>query len=117
MKDAAIIAVLGVAVVMAALTALMIAIMLITRLAPGGKDAKTKSALTEQQDESPEKESVAVIALALALAMQRQNAAPPGHSAPAGAPEPSVSRWASAGREQLMRSRRKAGRTWGRSSR
>lgn len=117
MKDAATIAVLGVAVVMAALTTLMIAIMLITRLAPGSKEARTDTALDELEDGGREKENVAVMAVALALAMEAESGRPADCEAPAVAPGQAFSRWASAGRERLMRSGCGAGRTWGRSSR
>lgn len=113
MGDAATIAVIGVGVVMAALIILMIAIMVITRMVPGSKDVGTNGATTEVQDESPGKESIAVIAAALALVMKAEKRAPAVGDAPAGVPGQSVSRWASAGREQLMHSRRKTGRKWG----
>ncbi|MBN2098523.1 MAG: hypothetical protein JW753_02890 [Dehalococcoidia bacterium] len=117
MGDAATIAVIGVAVVMAALVILMIAIMVITRLVPGSKEARTDTTREDVQDESPEKESVAVIAVAITLAMEAQRKAPAVGGAPAGPPGQVASRWASAGREQLMRSRGGTGRKWGGSSR
>jgi Na+-transporting methylmalonyl-CoA/oxaloacetate decarboxylase gamma subunit len=116
MTDAATIAVVGVAVVMAALTILMIAIMVITRLVPGSKEAQTNATPEEIQDVSPEKKSVAAIAVAMALAMEAEGKASAFGGAPTGAPGEAVSRWASAGREQLMHSRSKTGRKWGRPS-
>ena len=115
MGDAATIAVIGVGVVLAALSILMIAITVITRLVPGSKESKADTTLEEVQDESPEKESVAVVAVAIALAMEAEKVA----YAVGGAPviqRPAASRWAAAGREQLMRSRRNTGRKWGRPS-
>jgi Na+-transporting methylmalonyl-CoA/oxaloacetate decarboxylase gamma subunit len=116
MRDAATIAVIGVAVVMAALVILMMAITVITRLVPGSKEAKTDTTREDVQDESPEKESVAVMAVAITLAMEAQRKAPAVGGGPAAGPL-GQTRWASAGREQLMRSRGETGRKWGGSSR
>ena len=77
MKDAATLAVVGVVVVMAALTILMIAIMVITRLVPGSKEAKTNATPEDIQDEELEKKSVAAIAVAMALAMEAEKRRPP----------------------------------------
>lgn len=117
MGDAATIAVVGVVVVMAALTILMMAIMVINRLVPGNKGAKTSAVPEDLEGESCEKESVAAIALAVALAMVDNEATLNGRGTQSTAPGHEVSRWASAGRERLMRSRRKTGRKWGRLSR
>lgn len=117
LKDAATVAVIGVAVVMAALTILMIAIMVITRLAPRSEEAKMKAGPDDVHDASPEKESVAVIAVAMALAMEAEGNTTANGGAPADASAREAGRWASAGRERLMHSRSKAGQKWGRPSR
>lgn len=116
MRDAATIAVVGVAVVMAVLSILMIAIMVMTRLAPGRKEAKVDATLEEMQEDSPEKESVAAIAVAMALAVEAERNASAAGAMQSLIPGPTTGRWASAGREQLMRSRGRTGRRWGRTS-
>jgi Na+-transporting methylmalonyl-CoA/oxaloacetate decarboxylase gamma subunit len=117
LAEAATIAVLGVAVVMTALTILMLAIMVLTRLAPGKKENKEEEATIEVvQGQSPTKESIAAIAVAMALAMREKGAASTHGGPQAVAPRHAVSRWASAGKERLMGSRRKPGQKWGRPS-
>jgi len=111
---AATIAVVGVAVVMTALTTLMLAIMVLTRLAPGKKEGAEKRTLEEVQGQSPTKENIAAIAVAMALTMEEKEAALTVRGAQAAAPGHEVSRWASAGRERLMHSRRKPGHKRGR---
>lgn len=113
MGDAATIAIVGVAVVMAALIILMIAIMVITRLVPGSREITTNDVPGEVQDERPGKESVAAVAVAMALAMAAEVGAPAVGGEACGVAGQVSSRWASAGREQLMQSRRKTGRKWG----
>jgi Na+-transporting methylmalonyl-CoA/oxaloacetate decarboxylase gamma subunit len=115
LAEAATIAVLGVAVVMTALTILMLAIMVLTRLAPG-KENKEEATIEVVQGQSPTKESIAAIAVAMALAMREKGAASTHGGPQAVAPRHAVSRWASAGKERLMGSRRKPGQKWGRPS-
>lgn len=104
--------------VFVALIILMLAIMVINRLAPDrARKAEGSTMLEGIAAEESERQRVAVMAVALARAMQRETevAAQPRAVSPAGqAGEPS--RWATAGREQVMRSRGKAGRQWGRRS-
>lgn len=112
--EAATIAVVGVAVVMATLTILMLAIMLLTRLFPGKNGAIEMPKVMEGDE--PTRESVAAIAVAMALAMEKKESDSSGrHTQPVDSGH-QVSRWTSAGRERLMRSRRKPGQKWGRSS-
>ena len=118
LRSAGILIGVGMAVVFAALLILMVAIMIVNRLAPErpGK-AEGSTVLEGIADEESERRRVAALAAALARAMEhgargapQQRAAGPASSA--GGP----SRWAMAGREQAMRSRGKAGRQWGRRS-
>jgi Na+-transporting methylmalonyl-CoA/oxaloacetate decarboxylase gamma subunit len=108
----------GMAVVFAALLILMVAIMIVNRLAPErARKAQGSTVLEGIAAEESEREKVAVVAVALSRAMERETECAPqqGAISPAGsAGEPS--RWAQAGREQVMRSRGKAGRQWGRRS-
>lgn len=113
LAKAATIAVIGVAVVMIALIALMLVIMVLTRLAPGKKEGAEEGTPEEEQGQSPTKENIAAIAVAMALTMEEKEAALTGRGVPAAAPGEVVSRWASAGRERLMHSRKKPGRKWG----
>jgi len=117
LAKAATIAVIGVAVVMAALTTLMLVIMVLTRLAPGKEEDAEKGTLEEVQGEGPTKENIAAIAVAMALTMEEKEAALTVRGAQAAVPGHEVSRWASAGRERLMHSGRKPGHKWGRRSR
>ncbi len=104
------------AVVFVALLLLMVSIMVVNRLAPErARKAEGPTVLEGIAAEESERQAVAVMAVALARAMQQNDvAAQPAAGAAewAGAP----SRWAMAGREQVMRSRGKAGRQWGRRS-
>lgn len=107
LSEAATIALVGVAVVMVALTILMLAIMALNRLAP---DKKKKGSTgmempTALDEDEPGKESVAAMAVAVALAMEGQRE---GHNRGHGESPvslPLTSRWSAAGREQLMGSR------------
>ncbi len=83
---------------MATLTILMLAIMLMTRLAPGKKGhAETEMAKTTEED-GASKESVAAIAVAVALAMEEQRAGTiRGHSK-SPVSQPTGSRWSAAGK-------------------
>jgi sodium pump decarboxylase gamma subunit len=115
--EAATIAVVGVAVVMATLTILMLAIMLMTRLAPGKKGStETEMAKTTEED-GASKESVAAIAVAVALAMEEHEPKSIGGHGKSPVSQPTGSRWSAAGKERLMGSRGKAGRKWGGTSR
>jgi len=101
---------------MVALTILMVAIMLLTRLAPGKKGNGEIEIPNATEGDRPTKESIAAIAVAMALAMKEQEAGKiRGHDM---SPDslPVASRWSAAGRERLMRSRRKTGQKWGRPS-
>lgn len=115
LAEAATIAAVGVTVVMAALAALMVAIMLITRLAPGGKQTRSRAGTRDLVDETLERQGIAAMAVALAMVLdveKKSGAAPPAGPA---AVRPVASPWASAGREQLMRARG-SGPTRGRSA-
>lgn len=114
--EAATIAVIGVAMVMTALTVLMLVIMVLTRLAPGKKESKVEATSEVAHRQIPGKESVAAIAVAMALAMEEEEKGSSHRGPQTIAPGHTASRWASAGRERLMRSRRKTGQKWGRSS-
>lgn len=108
LSEAATIALVGVAVVMVALTILMLAIMALNRLAPDKKKKKGSTGMempTALEEDEPVKESVAAIAVAMALAMEGQKE---GHNHGHGESPvfpPMASRWSAAGRERLMGSR------------
>ena len=118
LREAGILIGVGMAVVFAALLILMVAIMIVNRLAPErARKADGSTVLEGIAAEESERQRVAVVAVALARAMEHGAQGVPQQRAavPAGAAgEPS--RWAMAGREQVMRSRGKAGRQWGRRS-
>lgn len=125
LTEAAILTVLGVLVVFVSLTSLMVAIILLSRLTSRkAAEATTKAPATEVQEISisgmepvPGKESIAAIAVALARSMsESETVRPKRHEGPL-PPGATSSKWASAGREELMRSRRKVGHRWGRASR
>ncbi len=107
----------GMAMVFAALLVLMVAIMVVNRLAPErARKAEGPTVLEGLAAEESEKRRVAAMAVALARAME---AASRGRArAAAGVPEwaDGPSPWVRAGREEVMRSRGKAGRQWGRRS-
>jgi sodium pump decarboxylase gamma subunit len=118
LAEAAILVVVGMAVVFAALVILMVAIMILNRLFPD-RDKRTEGpALAEAiVSEESEREIVAALAVAVAKAMEKERGVIPEQrtmNAVGWSGEPS--RWAASGREQAMRSRRKAGRQWGRRS-
>ena len=112
----------GMAVVFAALVILMVAIMILNRLFPDkGKKTEGPALVDGILSEESDREKVAVLAVALVKAMdmerEREREVIPEQrtvNAVGGSGEPS--RWAASGREQAMRSRRKAGRQWGRRS-
>jgi Na+-transporting methylmalonyl-CoA/oxaloacetate decarboxylase gamma subunit len=118
LAEAALLILIGMAVVFAALVILMVAIMIINRLAPDrAKKAEGPVLLEAIQSEDSEKGRIAAMAVALAKAMERDQEVISeqrmmGVVGLAGEP----SRWAASGREQAMRSRGKAGRQWGRRS-
>ena len=107
LSEAATIALVGVAVVMVALTTLMLAIMALNRLAP---DKKKKGSTgmempTALEEDEPVKESVAAIAVAMALAMEGQKEGRNHGHGESPVSRPMTSRWSAAGRERLMGSR------------
>ncbi len=118
MRDAGILIGVGMAVVFVALLVLMVAIMIVNRLAPErARKAEGLTVLEAVAAEESERQRAAVIAVALAADMERapSGTARPGAAAPAGwagGPSP----WLAAGRDQVMQSRGKAGRGWGRRS-
>jgi Na+-transporting methylmalonyl-CoA/oxaloacetate decarboxylase gamma subunit len=114
--EAATIAVVGVAVVMATLTILMLSIMLITRLAPGKKGSRDTEMAKTTEEAGDSKESVAAIAVAVALAMEEQEAGKVSQHGESLVSQPVASRWSAAGRERLMGSRGRAVHKWGRPS-
>ena len=105
-------AVTGVAVVLVGLTILMLAVLVLCRLAPGDKENKEKAAPNVLQGQGLSKESIAAMAVAMALAMEEQNTGSTVRHDEAPVPRPVVSPWAAAGRERLMRSRTKTGHKW-----
>jgi Na+-transporting methylmalonyl-CoA/oxaloacetate decarboxylase gamma subunit len=115
LADAALIAVLGVTVVMIALAILMVAIMAMTRLFPG-KGGEIVMPKATEGDEPP-RESIAAIAVAVALAMKEQEAGNISGHAESPVSGPVASRWSAAGRERLMGSRRNTEHRWGKPSR
>ena len=108
----------GMVVVFAALFILMVAIMILNRLFPDkGKKTEGPALVDGILSEESDREKVAVLAVALVKAMDKEREVIPEQrtvNAVGGSGEPS--RWAASGREQAMRSRRKAGRQWGRRS-
>ena len=108
----------GMLVVFVALTILVMAIMIMNRLFPEkAKKAEEPPVLEAIETERSERERVAALAVAVAKAMEKESeyALQQGVVGPGGwSGEPS--RWAASGREQVMRSRGKAGRQWGRRS-
>jgi Na+-transporting methylmalonyl-CoA/oxaloacetate decarboxylase gamma subunit len=115
--EAATIAVVGVAVVMTALTILMLAIMLLTRLFPGKKGNVETEMLKATEGDGPTKDSIAAIAVAVALAVEEQKAGKISQPGESPVSRPVASRWSAAGRERLMGSRRKTEHKWGKPSR
>ena len=108
------------AVVFAALVLLMLAVIVLRRVAQGRRDNEEGNGTAPGATESggPSKESIAAMAVGLALLMEGHRAAPAGRP---GGGVPTVgagaSPWVRAGRDQQMRSRRKVGHKWGRRSR
>jgi len=115
--EAATIAVVGVAVVMTALTVLMLAIMLLTRLFPGKKGNVEIAMFKATEGDGPTKDSIAAIAVAVALAMEEQKAGKISQPGESPVSRPVASRWSAAGRERLMGSRRKTEHKWRKPSR
>ena len=115
LADPALIAVLGVTVVMIALFILMVAIMLLTRLFPG-KNGEIEMPKVMEGDE-PTKETIAAIAVAMALTMREKEAGNISEHGESPVSGPVVSLWSAAGRERLMGSRRKTEHKWGKPSR
>jgi Na+-transporting methylmalonyl-CoA/oxaloacetate decarboxylase gamma subunit len=115
--DAAVIAAVGVTVVMTALAILMVAIMVLTRLFPGKKDNGEREMTKVMEGDEPTKESIAAIAVAVALAMKEQEAGNIRGHGESPVSGPVASRWSVAGRERLMGSRRNTEHKWGKPSR
>jgi Na+-transporting methylmalonyl-CoA/oxaloacetate decarboxylase gamma subunit len=116
--EAALLVGVGMAVVFAALVILMVAIMIMNRLFPDkGKKTEGPALLESVGTGESERERVAVMAVAVAKTMEKEGEIIPQQrtmNAVGWSGEPS--RWAASGREQVMRSRGKAGRQWGRRS-
>lgn len=114
--EGALLIVVGMLVVFAALFILMVAIMIMNRLFPDKVKKTEGPALAEAiLSEQSDRERVAVLAVALAKAMERE-VIPEQRTMNAVGPSGEPSRWAASGREQVMRSRGRAGRQWGRRS-
>jgi len=118
LAEAAILVAVGMAVVFAALVILMVSIMILNRLFPDRDKRTGGPALAEAiVSEESGREIVAALAVAVAKAMEKEREVIPEQrtmNVVGWSGEPS--RWAVSGREQAMRSRRKAGRQWGRRS-
>ena len=115
--EAALLILVGMAVVMTALVILMLAIMVMTRLFPG-KDISGEKEMTKvREGGGPTKESIAAIAVAMALAMKEQEAVNTSGHGQSPVSGPVVGRWSAAGRERLMGSRRNTEHKWGKPSR
>ena len=117
LADPALIAVLGITVVMIALFILMVAIMLLTRLFPGKEGSGEEQMIKVMEGDEPTKESIAAIAVAMALAMKEQETRNISGHGESPVSRPVASRWSAAGRERLMGSRRKTEHKWGKPSR
>ena len=115
--EAALLIVVGMAVVMTALLILMLAIMLMTRLFPGEKANGDREMIKVMEGVEPTKQSIAAIAVAMALAMKEQETRNISGHGESPVSRPVASRWSAAGRERLMGSRRKTEHKWGRPSR
>lgn len=114
--EAAALAVVGIATVLSALAILMVATMVVMRVVQGrGEESKEIPEPEPDPDRErfPAGERVAVIAVAVVLAMQKEQAASPGRDTTS-MTHAAVNQWQTAGRQRLMRSRKKAGRQWGR---
>ncbi len=115
--EAAALAVVGIATVLSALAILMVATMVVMRVVQGRRE---ESKEIPEPDPDPDRERfpagerVAVIAVAVALAMQKEQAASPARVGTTSMTHAAVNQWQTAGRQRLMRSRKKAGRQWGR---
>jgi Na+-transporting methylmalonyl-CoA/oxaloacetate decarboxylase gamma subunit len=113
LPEAALMAGAGVTVVFVALSILMLAIVLLSRLSP---DSRKKPAPGETQVAGPSRETIAAVAVAIALATEERRAISPPQPVSSTVPPPEVSPWAISGRERLVRSRTNMGHRWGRSS-
>lgn len=120
--ESATLTVVGMVVVFIGLIGLMLVIMLLSKVAPAKGEKKEAAAeevaptITEAAAEPrrDEKEAVAAIAVALAQLTEESQAAAVSQQPRVAAPETGTksSPWAVAGREELLRSREKAGRQW-----
>ena len=107
LAEAALLVVVGMAVVMIALAILMLAIMLMNRVFPGKKVSGEQQMIKLKEGNEPAKESIAAIAVALALAMKEQEAGNISGHGDSSVSAPVVSRWSATGRQRLMASRGK----------
>jgi hypothetical protein len=92
--------------------------MIMNRLFPDkGKKTEGPASAEAIVSEQSERERVAVLAVALVKAMEKEvEVIPEQRTMNAVGPSGEPSRWAASGREQVMRSRGRAGRQWGRRS-
>ncbi len=125
LTEAAILTVVGVITVFVALISLLVAIVLLSRFASGkAAESRVVSPSTAEEagpqvheEPEPDKETIAAIAVSLARGMT-DTAARPTKRETGWTAQPAISsQWARAGREELMRSRRKVGHRWGKPSR
>ena len=124
LTEAAILTVVGILVVFVALVSLMVAIIVLSRLTSRKETARVEAPPVEvpdmpsgQQGPVTSKETVAAIAVSLARTMAETETVRPRRQEGPMRPEAVSRKWASAGREELMRSRRKVGHRWGKPSR
>ncbi len=113
--EAAILVLVGMAVVFAALVILMLAIMIVSRLTPE-KARKGEAQHPAFETDVPGNEKIAAIAVALARHMEDSKARAEDNEIDVVLRSGEAGRWLTFGREQAMRSRRKVGRQWGRRS-
>ncbi len=115
LSEAAILVVVGMAVVFAALVILMVSIMIVSRLAPE-RAKKAEAQSPASGNEMTDKEKIAAIAVAIARLMEQDETPAEKCGINASRYCNDTGRWLAFGREQTMHSRRKAGRQWGRRS-
>ena len=125
LTEAATLTVVGVLVVFVSLVSLMVAIIVLSRLTSrkgAGAVAQAPAAAVPEapsagKEPAPDKETIAAIAVSLARGMAETEAVRPTRKGAPLTTATTSSKWASAGREELMRARRKVGHRWGRPSR
>jgi sodium pump decarboxylase gamma subunit len=118
LKEGSLLIVVGMLVVFVALFILVVAIMIMNRLFPEkAKKAEEPAVLEAVETDGSERERIAALAVAVAKAMEKENEYALGRGVVGQVVwSGEASRWAASGREQVMRSRGKAGRQWGRPS-